>query len=405
MLKPRIGSLAVVVFGMAVASCTNHGPSPRSSIVFNEMSLKPEVHRERHPQATTLSQAAFQSPREVLRHVLLHTPDDSFVYPTERYYYYKFPMGSRHISGNIRFADIENGVISIGYFDMYSEREVVSREFRDGEDGVGLDFDKETHSVRVTLDGVSSQFTFDQSAFTQPSFPLLEGEQFISGVRDESGYYLYLFYWKPGRAFYYVLNPDMPTPETLDLVENNGLKLHFGHESRYCFYEHAQSGRRILVGVHERNIRHNTWFDGPFDQFPPHLDVKSILEEAYPYVIDAGGVDSNGNFLQLAGQRVAISPYIDYGSGPDLVEELRRRIRDDATPLAWMQATYESKRDWRAPSIGDVAPGHESAISSVWPANHWGTASRLWGDTHAADLSVNWPANHKPVSSGLSDQK
>jgi hypothetical protein len=405
MLTPYISRLAVAIFGLAVASCTTNDLRPPSPIEFNESSLSQSRIHQPDLQAKAVPQPGFQSPRETLKYVLSHAPDDPVIYPTERYYYYKFPTGARFISGNIRFADIEKGVISIGYFDTYSEREVVSREFRDGEDGVALDFDARTHSVRLTLDGLSRRFTFDQSAFTPPSFPLLDGEQFISGIRDESGYYLYLLYWKPERSFYYALNPDKPTPEPLDKVLLGTRNAYFGHETRYCFYEHGPTGRKILVGVHERNIRQSTWFDGPFDQFPPHLDVKSILEEAYPYVTDAGGIDSNGNFVTLPGQRVAISPYIDYGSGPALIDELQRRIQDDPTPRAWIRATYESKRDWRAPSIGDAPPAHMAALSSAWPANHWGTASRLWGGTHAADLSVKWSANHKPGTSGLTDKK
>jgi hypothetical protein len=405
MLTPYICRLAVAAFGLAVASCTTNDLRPRSAIEFNESSFSQNRIREPDARAKTVPLPDFQSPRETLKYVLSHTPDEPVVYPTERYYYYKFPMGARFISGNIRFADIEKGVISIGYFDAYSEREVVSREFHDGEDGVDLDLDAGTHSVRLTIDGLSRRFSFDQSAFTNPSFPLLDGERFISGIRDESGYYLHLLYWKPERSLYYVINPDIPTPEPLDKVSLGDLNLFFGHESRYCFYEHGPTGRKILVGVHERNIRQNTWFDGPFDQFPPHLNVKSILEEAYPYVTDAGGIDSNGNFVNLPGQRVAISPYIDYAAGPALVEELRRRIEDDPTPRAWIRATYESKRDWRAPSIGDVPPAHQAALSSSWPANHWGTASRLWGDAHAADLSVKWPANHEPGTSTKSEEK
>lgn len=341
----------------------------------------------------------FQSPRSVLAFVLSQLPPCSTVFPTERYFYYRFPLADRVISGNIRFVDAESGGISVGYFDAYNNQDLGTGVFQDGRDAVSIRYTEASHQVDISIDGISRSFVLDQEAFDPPSFPLLPGEQLISGVRDESGYFLYLIYWQPGRSFYYLLNPAKPLPETWSRADAGPLDLRFGDRSRFCFLRHPQTGRFILVGVHRREIELNSWYDGPFDQVPPHLPIRAILEEAYPYVKDAGGIDEHGNFLQTPGQRVAISPYANYSSGPQLVHDLQNAVIDDPTPAAWTTATYEYKRDWRPPSLEPAPGGHLPATSSSWPANHWGASSSEWGPDHLAATSSTWPPNHASAAS------
>jgi hypothetical protein len=332
----------------------------------------------------------------VLAYVLDRTGARPVVYPTELYYYYTFPLGPRRVSGNIRFVDADRGVFSVGYFDQDNPGEMRTREFRDGEEGVHVRLDDARHEVHLSVGPIARVFVLDQSALTPPAFELLPGERFISGVRDESGYYLDLIYWAPGRSFYYVLNPKRPRPETWSRAAE-GPDVWFGDNSRFCFLRDTTTGRYILVGVHRGQIERNTWYDGPFDQVPPRLPIRAILEEAYPYVKDAGGLDEYGNFLTQAGQRVAISPYQAYQSGPKLVEDIRKMVGPPGTPAAWTNLTYEYKRDWRAsaPPPG----GHRPATSSMWPPNHWGSSSRSWGADHDATLSVTWPPNHNSKTS------
>lgn len=46
------------------------------------------------------------------------------------------------------------------------------------------------------------------------------------------------------------------------------------------------------------------------DQVPPKLELEERLESAYPYV--KGKIDRHGNFIEVPGTRVAISPYLKY---------------------------------------------------------------------------------------------
>ncbi|MCE7975270.1 MAG: hypothetical protein DYG92_13250 [Leptolyngbya sp. PLA1] len=375
------------------------GPVGASGLVLNERRLAPGAGGAPPSLAAPpIGAVRFESPRSVLAYVLAAAPPRAFVYPTERYYYYRFPLGPRVVSGNIRFADAEERRISVGYFDASNGADLRTAEFRHGVDGVQLSFEPSRGEVRLALDGVARTFILDTSAFSPPSFPMLPGEVHVSGIRDESGYFLHLIYWPPERSFYYVLNTDRPRPERWHRGESSSVELWWGEESRFCFLKDRATGRFVLVGVSQREIRENTWFDGPFDQVPPRLPIRAMLEEAYPYVIDAGGLDAHGNFLTQPGQRVAISPYQEYVSGAELESYVASAVRDDPTPRAWIGATYEYKRDWRAPAAYESG-GHAVFRSSAWPANHWGAASAAWGEGHTKESSARWPANHDPATS------
>lgn len=374
-----------------------------SGLILNELALA-VADNYGHTQTaltTLLGDVDYEEPRSVLKYILQSVKSPSIIYPTERYYYYQFALGARKISGNIRFAEVEDGVVTVGYFDSMHTADMRFEELKDGDPGVSIEYDAKKYNIKLTVDSISRVFLIDQSAFTTPTFSLYEGETLISGVRDESGYYFHLLYWANDRSFYYIVNESMPIPETLQKIPHPDLELYFGVESRFCFYRHPRSGRLVLVGVHRRNVQLNTWYDGPFDQVPPYLMIRDILEEAYPYVIDAGGIDDHGKFLKKQSQRVAISPYIAYRSGFELVQELEVLIRqDDRGPIAWTGATYEYKKDWRPPSsLMDKPIMHNFTVSKQWPANHWGNSSRSWGGEHKSFSSRQWPPNHYLIES------
>ncbi len=413
--KCRAGAplgLSVCLGAMGASGCATNGVVVDQSawVILNEQALRPgvvwdgsESSLKVHPACST-DEPSFEEPRSVLRFVLSAAPTRAVVYPTERYYYYKFMLGPRVVSGNIRFADVEDGALSVGYFDAYSQRDMRVGHFKDGEDGVSMHYNAEAGEVLLQVDGLSRVFVLDRSALSPPGFDLLPGEQHVSGVRDESGYSLQLLYYKPARAFYYVLDERKPRPEPWVRGQSQMVEAWFGERSRFCFVKHPGTGRLILVGVSRREITQNTWYDGPFDQVPPRLPLRAMLEEAYPYVEDAGGLDEHGNFLEMEGQRVAISPYRVYESGAELEKDLEGMILDAADPTAWTTATYEYKRDWRAPKDYALAGVHVRELSLGWPANHWGSSSRGWDKGHAVDLSRTWPVNHDAQDSHLADR-
>lgn len=393
-----LGTLAGCMGSLPVdqSICDRPGVVPVS---LNELWLRDQpLNKAEFAVHVSATGPVFDDPREVFKLVMRASPPRPVIYPTERYYYYKFPDGPRLVSGNIRFADAERGTVSVGYFDTHNPSDMRVGHFDSSQPGVSIRHDAFSQTVTVTVDDIRRIYVLDQSAFQPPRYPLYEGEQFVSGVRDESGYFFHLIYHRPSRSFYYVLQPDQPLPEPMQRGASTKIRTWFGAESRFCFIEHPPSGRKILVGVHRREIMENSWYDGPFDQVPPRLPIRGILIEAYPYVVDAGGIDEHGNFLEMEGQRVAISPYRNYVSGPQLESELEEIVTDEPSPEAWIRATYEYKKDWRAPGVG----GHTVDVSRSWPANHWGGASRQWGE-HSVQSSVSWQPNHEAGASRLKD--
>ncbi|MEO1716185.1 MAG: hypothetical protein AAFR76_03645 [Planctomycetota bacterium] len=375
----------------------------RSGLIsWNESYIEQRVVRSLSPPAKYGETVAdYNDPNSILRYVLDELAGTlAVIYPSERYFYYRFPLGERFISGNIRFSNVEHGEISVGYFDEYNQHDFNVGTYVDGSDGVSIDFDDAAGMISLEFEGKISRFQLDRRAFEQPNFDLFKGERHISGLLDESGYFLHLMYWPSDRALYYVLNDTKALPEILHrAVTPRGHEVWFGEDSRFCFYKHPRSGRMILVGVATRNIQENNWFDGPFDQVPPYLPIGDIIRTAYPYVEDAGGIDDHGNFLKRDGTRIAISPYQKYTSGTELLVYLDTAIRDDKdSPLVWTQATYEYKKDWRAPGTGsERPPSHSLDRSATWPPNHFGRISRSWKEDHQQAASVQREPNSPPA--------
>ncbi|MEM7784781.1 MAG: hypothetical protein AAF623_15635, partial [Planctomycetota bacterium] len=66
---------------------------------------------------------------------------------------------------------------------------------------------------------------------------------------------------------------------------------------------------------------------------------------AYPYLEMQGGIDRHGNFLNVQNMRVAISPYLQYGSLTELVMEVESRT-GLGTQDGFNDLVRESKMDF-----------------------------------------------------------
>ena len=121
---------------------------------------------------------------------------------------------------------------------------------------------------------------------------------------------------------------------------------HFQNRSENWPNPHSSAVSEIF----EDNVRKNNYFDGPFDQVPPNLSIKNILEEIYPYVKDRGGIDDHGNFKALHHSRVAISPYVKYSNTSEFLTFASQVLRPHSQPktisLAFLDLVYESKMDF-----------------------------------------------------------
>lgn len=284
--------------------------------------------------------------RAVIRQVLQHTPATAVVYPSEQYYYFKLYAGHRLISGNLRFCDAQQGLVHFGYFDQHDGQFLETGTIRDGVNGeVELDGQR----VRLVFEGIERTFELHQSWKSSQGLKLEPNETLVSGILDESGYCFWLIYHPQVRRLYFVLN-ESRLPERHHEIVSGGARFLIGQQSRFVFFVDPASRRKILVGVQEQQIRENNYFDGPFDQVPPDLPLKPILEHIYPYVKERGGIDQHGNFLRERHARVAISPYSKYSETSLFLSEAIAAIwpfpQSESQPIAFLDLVYESKMDF-----------------------------------------------------------
>ncbi len=346
------------------------------------------------------SGVVFEDSRSIFQFVLEHLPEENLVLPSERYFYFQFPLGSRRVSGNLRFVDAALRLVHMGYFDQ-DDRFVVHTATWSEAEGVGVDYDAGSGTVEVRSRNVERRFVLDRRWDCWPArLALQEGEEFISGVLDESGFFFSLLFHHPTSSFYYVLNEDLPRSETLWPMDPPYQSYWIGPESRFVFYHDPATDRKVLVAVSADEIRRNSYFDGPFDQVPPFLDIGHLVERSYPYVRFRGGVDRHGNFIGVEGQRIAISPYQNDETVTELLPLLElMRVRVGAAGSPWLGMVREDKRDFvPARAMLDVpedAATHVTARSASWPANHWRSSSDAWPSEHRARTSLRWPPQHE----------
>ncbi|MBL8875672.1 MAG: hypothetical protein JNM86_07745 [Phycisphaerae bacterium] len=355
--------------------------------------------------------ARFNDPRTVLVSALAAAPARSTVYPSERYFYFETIIESRQVSGNIRFTDIERGQVHIGYFDRFDPEARQGGTFS-AENGVVVASGPLPHTWIVSADGHSREFTLDQQYQTfRDRLALLPDEEFVTGVYDESGSKFGLIFFRPTASLYFVLVPDK-AGEPLVSVRGDATEFLVGLHSRFVYFVDQPTGRRILVGVHSSNVRDNNYFDGPFDQVPPDLSLREMLNETYPYTKFRGGIDEHGNFNSFEGQRVAISPYQQYTSTDRLLEQLLKAKGGEGAegPKRWVAMVYENKRHFHEemeeylvnnineyPNAANALPSysHVVGVSRSWPASHFFYSSRQWArGFHDPGVSTGWPPNH-----------
>lgn len=337
----------------------------------------------------------FEDPRSVFEYVWSSLPPVAIVYPTEQYYYYRFQLRQRAVAGNLRLVDADQGILHLGYFDrgdqarahhlaLSAEHEVRIERLDEGR-------------YRVRHAGREVEFVLARRALACAGPPaLLKHETCITGVLDESGVPLKMVYDSVHRSFSFVVNGAIAPIDALVSIEGTHGRYVLDRRTDFVFYADTRARRTLLVGVASRNVYENNYFDGPFDQVPPRLQLKDRLEAAYPY-LRMDPIDAHGNFTHKEGQRVAISPYLDYASLDDAVAELSRREKRAVLPSQkWAALTYESKKDFhRTLAARETGPDadHRVYVSQGWPANHALARSQAWPASHERSRSSGWPAN------------
>lgn len=281
----------------------------------------------------------------VFAYVFNEIPYYAVVYPTETYYYFRIP--EKGVSGNLRFVDIDKGVVYLGYFiqDRPHSEEGGSGAFTLEDGAIIKKMAPDLYSV--SFKGKTVFFKLPSAVWNLPpaKLALLPEEEFIARIQDESGIRFFFIYNSQTKAFYYILNEEQPVPEELNKIFDS---VYAGARTGYAYYEDTNHERKILFGVKTANIWENNYFDGPFDQVPPRLNIRDKLYAAYPYTQYLHGLDEHGNFIDFEGSRVAISAYTDYSQEAELRERITGCDQNSSGNVSsfWSCLAYEPKKDF-----------------------------------------------------------
>ncbi|MBX9774956.1 MAG: hypothetical protein K2Y71_11165 [Xanthobacteraceae bacterium] len=279
-----------------------------------------------------------KDPVAVLAYVLASLPSRVTVYPTENYYYFKFVHGGVPIAGNLRLdpRDRDQGKIQLGYYEDHAEWK------KDGfEQGLELGAREdvlvervESLVYRVTYKGTSVVFALnDVSQIKPPAGAVGPDERLIGPVFDESAVRFFLVYNTKAKVFHYILDETARVPDAL-VPSPRSDRLLVGKRTGFAFYRDHRLDRKILVGVFERNVLQNNYFDGPFDQLPDNFIEGETLRQA---IVDSdptvkGQIDRLGYF-EGGEARYGINPYMQYRSENDLLA-VHRCATDRRVPAA-----------------------------------------------------------------------
>ncbi len=284
----------------------------------------------------------YEDDEAVFSYIFSWLPTQAQVYPTEGFYYFQTRDGDADITGNLRLADLDKGMLTLSYFKSGNrdEQEVRISEYSPLE---GLQIEQEKPSeYRVTYKGKSTTFVISDLWKRPPSTtPLLEAEEFIGQIHDESGIVLFLLYNNETKSFYEVLNEEYGVTDRFDPTGHPNCVI--GQRTGFVFYQDEDYGRKILVGVDFGNVLLNNFYDGPFDQVPIFADLGDKLYTTYPSTLLGNGTDRHGVW-QSSGMwsRFVVGPYYQYPDLKRLEEEVfERETRNQSKSMLWTSLTKE----------------------------------------------------------------
>src|SRR5262249_11734464 len=137
-------------------------------------------------------------------------------------------------------------------------------------------------------------------------------ERFIGPIFDESGIQFLLVYNTRLKIFLYLLDERAKAADEL-FAYGAASRIVVGKRTGFAYYRDGLRERTILIGVHEDNLRLNTYFDGPFDQLPDNFiegeSLRSAILDASPEF--AGRIDRFGR-IEGGKFRYSIKPYAPY---------------------------------------------------------------------------------------------
>jgi hypothetical protein len=307
-----IAQAGIMVLAWLVGSATAAFAQDRIHLHTNEAEIG-EVLRD--------GGVSLQDPLAVFGVVLKNLPERVQVYPTENYLYFRFTQKGTVYVGNIRLAaaDRDRGKVNFSYNEQPTDWNPDPKSHHavlGAEQGVTVEKTAPL-TYRVAHAGRTVTFVLnDLSAVKPPPGAMRADETFLGPVFDESGIRFFLIFNSRLRLFHFVLDETTPVADQF-VTPKGGEPVQIGKRTGFAFYPF--DGRKILVGVDERQSRLNTTLDGPFDQLPENFIDGEALREAIVAADPSakGKIDRLGNFPDGSG-RFLIHPYLLYRQPGDL---------------------------------------------------------------------------------------
>lgn len=279
-------------------------------------------------------------PWETFTWVIERLPRQIVVYPSENYYYFELVAAGRRLQGSLNFYARE---IDLGEFEFYYS-EVRPHpipyiapvegwlRIRAGDQRAHL---AKIHDWLYSLEVGDQQIwvrLFEMPQHLPRVAQLTADEEFVASTMDESGVSFHLVYSEPCNHLYWIRNEDRAALEPLTEYAS---RLSIGARTGFAYYDDHRLDRRILIGVRESNVVHNTWYDGPFDQLPDnHIKRGDVRLKEYLLRVDpllANQIDDYGHFLAEEDARVAIATYRAYRHEAELIHRIDEAVRSAST--------------------------------------------------------------------------
>lgn len=297
--------------GIGIAE-TNNTTAADTKIILHEHFVKAIEHQRS-------ADISFEHMADVLFKML---PDKITVYPSEGYYYFQFFMNGENVRGNIRF-DLrfaEQGKLPIIFYEMKSSGEEENERYKVMEKSANFSITKRDRlNYSISYKGRTISANLYDLKPDMASFGLAsDSEDYIGPIYDDSAVKFDLIYHRKANVFVYLLNERGAAFETYRTLTGSSNIL-IGNRTGFAYYVEPD-GRKILVGLSKKESEENSFYDGPFDQFPDTVldgeKLKAALETFEPRL--KGIILPGGWYIDDIGSRYSIFPFMLYTSEAEL---------------------------------------------------------------------------------------
>lgn len=333
-IKPSIFLLSLVTVAVISAAITlyidNSSPSSSQevSISISNSDLDGFLANEKFIDGLN-NELNLYDTNEVFRYVFSKLDDVTFIYPTENYYYFKFPTNGKVIWGTLNLSAHYQGFGSLGFSyiergnDINATAKVGGASNYSEADGVEIN-KIDDFNYNVTFDNKTVLFKLHELNLEPPKIAKLTSDEvFVEPTFDESGLGFYLIFNNATNHLFWVLNEQDYDNESFT---GYGEDIVIGDRTGFAFYVDEENNRKILIGVYALNVLQNNWYDGPFDQlldnyvFTEQIEIQKYMEANDPDL--AGKINKYGGLYENPGMRVAVASYTDYFFKDDLTSVL-----------------------------------------------------------------------------------